>query len=103
MNLLTNTLIDFSKLNEVNRFLDGKTAVVEGVEGTFELEVWIDRFGLQCQQLNHIPTDAGRESEAYQQIRRELGDDWSSDMTWSPLAVEIAVDLGFVMQKDGSR
>lgn len=95
MKILTTKTLDMSKVNEVNLFLDGKTAVVEGVEGTFELELWVDWLGLQCQRLNHIPTDKGMQSEAYKQVRRKLGDGWSSDMTWSPLAVEIAGDLGF--------
>jgi len=89
------TTMDMSKLNEINVFLDGKTAVVDGVEGTFELEVWTDRFGMQCQRLHHIPTDNGMQSEAYRKVRDELRDDWVSDLTWSPVAVEIAVDLGF--------
>lgn len=64
-------------------FLDGKTIVHNGIEGTLKYRVTRNRNhpGREVHTLHHTATEVGKNTEQYRAIRKYLGDDWSSDLT----------------------
>ena len=74
--------------NVIFSFLRGKHYSLSGVSGVFQHD---DANG----HLLHIPDAAGRKSQTYRDLRRRLGDDWETDMTYSERIGDIALELGF--------
>ena len=79
-------------------FLDGKTDTIDGMTGTFRYDI---RHGIYpYDHYNHslifTADRSGRNTEAYQDIRSKLGDDWLMDLTDNiEQYVEIAFRLGY--------
>ena len=63
-------------MDEAFAVIDGATMTIDGVQGT--LRVVVHR-GMSSVQ--HRATAKGRLSQAYQDARRKLGDDYVSDVT----------------------
>lgn len=84
-------------LDPIFEFLDGKEYVLAGVSGVFRHRVSRALYPYEhtVEQLFHEPDAAGRQTETYQRIKRELGDDHDTDMTNSERVVEIAIELGY--------
>lgn len=80
--------------NELFTFLDGKAYTLDGIHGTFRQDVWVglDRVS---EYLRHVPSAQGKRSKAYQDTKRQLGDDWSTDLTNGLRYVDIAIELGY--------
>ena len=79
--------------NEIFEFLDGREYTLDGVHGHFRYRV-LGRLTTK-HELAHIPSDQGRESEAYLEVKRKLGDDWTTDLSNSLRHCEIAIELGY--------
>lgn len=60
--------------------INGRTVTLDGVEGTLSIE--------KGDRIVHRATAKGRKSERYQTIRRQLRDDYSSDVSDSDKALE---------------
>jgi len=70
-----------SGMNNVFEFLNGRFVTIDGVAGRLRHEVFVDWLGLTVERLMHDATPAGRRSNSYREIRRRLGDDYSTDLT----------------------
>lgn len=57
--------------------IDGREITLDGIHGT----VKVDRSRRFDTRVMHIKSAKGRRSEAYQETRRRLRDDWDSDLT----------------------
>lgn len=62
--------------NQALESLNGREYVHRGIHGV--LHYGGRRF---YERLTHDPSSIGKETEAYAVTRRELGDDWSTDLT----------------------
>lgn len=84
-------------MNDIFKFLDGKSYVLDSVDGTFEHEVTGATYPFPSvhERLLHNPSELGKQSEHYRQIKHKLGDDWLSDLTGSERYVDIAIELGY--------
>ena len=63
--------------------MNGMTYTDDGIAG--HIKTSRSRYGSWV--VGHEPSAAGKRSARYCQIRRELGDDWSTDYTETPAAV----------------
>lgn len=84
--------------NSVFEFLDAKHYILDGVSGVFHHRIWTARYPYlhKREELAHEADDEGLCSEAYRKTKRELGDDWSSDLTNAiDLYCDIAAKLGY--------
>src|SRR6185369_10976587 len=64
------------KRNTLFAYLDGREYTLDDVHGTFEHSgVW------PREQLYHNPTAKGKRTKAYREKRRQLEDDWCSNLT----------------------
>lgn len=70
-------------------FINGKAYKLDGVAG--KIKVSGER---PYTKVEHIPSKAGMRTEAYQWLRRELKDDYVTDLTWSERLVDIMIELG---------
>ncbi len=85
-------------MNPVFEFLNGKTYKLDGVSGTFRHKVSQARYPYPrtVEDLYHDKDAAGRRTKRYQDIKRELGDDYSTCLTNSiDEYCEIAHELGY--------
>lgn len=80
--------------NDVFEFLDGKEYVLHGIHGHFKHDVWVGR-QRTSEYLRHIPSKRGMATKLYQDEKRKLGDDWSSDLTNGLSYCDIAIELGY--------
>lgn len=69
--------------------MNEKTYTLDGIHGTIKVETWSGRT-----KVSHEPSKKGQKTNAYNDIRRQLGDDWSTDLTYSERFGEIAYGLG---------
>lgn len=79
-------------MNPIYRFLNGKVYNLDGVQGIFYYRP-IESFGRDT--IEHQPTPVGKQSAHYAEVKRQLRDDWSSDLTHSERVADIAVALGY--------
>lgn len=84
-------------IERVGEFLDGRRYKLDGIAGTFRATSFEAGYPYRhtVYSISHVPSAAGKKTEAYLKIRRELHDDWSTDLTDSDRLFEIAVKLGF--------
>lgn len=79
-------------------FLDGKEVTLHGIHGILKYEqhaAIYPRVEMHYQLVHH-PSDIGKRSQAYQEKKRRMGDDWVTDLTNAPEEyVEIAISFGF--------
>ena len=88
-------------MKDIAEFLDGKTLVRRGIRGKFKLEIYraIYPYEHTYTQLWHIPDEQGRQTEEYREIKRQLGDDWQTDLTNEfDAQIEAAAELGYFDQ-----
>lgn len=86
--------------NPVFDFLDGRTVTRKGIQGRFKVQVVTAKYPYPRTLTSLIwePTAKGRATAAYQKVKRELGDDWTSDLTQDPEEFcAIAIRLGFTL------
>ena len=76
--------------------LDGKRCKVDDVMGTLKHEIHSQRYPYPAtyHKLIHYPSKTGQKTEAYRQLRRQLGDDWITDLTYSEDLGSLAERLG---------
>lgn len=77
--------------------LDGKTCTLDGVHGHIRVERRKrgSYYGGGVEtHITHEPSARGKRSEAYRKLRREMGDDWSTDLTNVENIDEIARKCG---------
>lgn len=89
-----------SIMEQLADYLEGKKYVLDGIEGKFKARTWTTRYGYSTIRIDHKPTEKGKRSEAYQVIKRQLGDDFDSDVTEDERLCDIATELGFVWKGD---
>jgi hypothetical protein len=70
-------------------YINGKTVTVDGISGTIEV-----RGARPYRKIYHNADAKGRRTDRYQETRRKLHDDWSSDLTESDNLVEVMERLG---------
>jgi hypothetical protein len=71
--------------------LDGKHLVLDGVDGTLRVNRRRDQYGaVLTGVLMHVPSAKGKKSAKYLEIKRQLHDDWDTDLTGSERVAEIA-------------
>ena len=78
--------------------IHGKTVKdSEGIEGVLK----VDRSRPYDTRIMHVKTPKGRATEAYQKTRRELKDDWDTDLSTSESLVPIMTKLGVRFEHEG--
>lgn len=85
-------------LERIAEFLDGRKYTLDGIEGVVRARESIrgSYYGGGTEvRIYHEATPKGRKSEAYRQLRQQLHDDWSTELTHSERLIEIAEKLGF--------
>lgn len=85
-------------MNEVFEFLNGKTYTLDGISGSFRHEVRKAAYPYPhtYERLIHEADTEGLRSEPYLAQKRELRDDWISDLTDNvERYVAIAYELGY--------
>lgn len=85
-------------MNPVFEFLNGKTYKLYGVSGTFEHKITESVYPTRrtVESLYHNPDAKGRRTTRYQETKRLLGDDHTTDLTSSiDTYCEIACELGY--------
>jgi len=87
-------------------FLDGRTVTLDGVHGELRYESYRAVYPYEHVRhtLVHKPSEKGQRSKAYLSQRRELGDDWQTDLTNSierttDLALQFGFDFETVLEK----
>lgn len=86
-------------LNQVWGFLDGMHYVLDGVPGMLVHNIRVVRYPRAevYESLCHIPSEEGMETEAYQKVKGDLGDDYETDLSNSiERYCAIALELGYV-------
>lgn len=76
--------------------MNGRAYTLDGIHGTIKVERTPSALhgGLPILKVTHEPSKRGQKSDAYAKTRRQLGDDWNTDLTWSERLADIAVTLG---------
>ena len=79
--------------------IDGQTYNLDGISGTLRYTESVAKYPYKhtVQRLDHVPDSTGKRTAAYQERKRQLGDDWISDLTQSDRLVEIATALGITL------
>ena len=64
-------------------YLNGKTVVRDGRTGTLVHSHWTARYPYvhDVHKLSWEPSEEAKRTESYQCIKRQLKDDWSTDLT----------------------
>ncbi len=70
--------------------INGQAYVLDGIDGVIK----VDYTRKHDTRISHEATKRGRATQAYQETKRQLGDDWSSDLTNSERVVDIMIELG---------
>jgi hypothetical protein len=84
--------------NPVFCFLDGRTYTLHGISGVFKHEVRQVRYPCARteERLTFHPDEEGQGTKQYRIVRRELGDNWSTDLTDAiETYCDIATELGY--------
>ena len=83
-------------------FLDDRTYTLDGVHGKFKISSnrAIYPYPHVSFSLYHEPSAKGKRSKAYKDEKRMLGDDWSTDLSDSERATDIALKLGIENDPD---
>jgi hypothetical protein len=84
--------------NAIFEYLHGRPYTLDGISGQFEYRSHqaIYPYPRMVARLWHTPDAAGRDTEEYRKLRRQLGDDWSTDLTDSiERFCAIALELGY--------
>ena len=84
-------------MNTIFEFLNGREYVLNGVHGTFRHEIThaIYPYAHTREALSHVPSKRGMRTNAYREIKRQLRDDWTTDLTDSlERYCTIAAELG---------
>lgn len=81
--------VGVSSWDEALDAIDGKEYTLDGVHGRFK----VDRSRAHDTRVTHEPSARGRRSEAYLETKRELRDDWSSDLTNTERLADIASEF----------
>lgn len=89
-----------SIMEQLADFLQDKKYTLDGIEGIFKARTYTTFYGHSSIRIDHKPTSKGKKSEAYQEIKRQLGDDFDSDVTEDERLCDIATELGFVWKGD---
>jgi hypothetical protein len=79
-------------------FLNGKRYTLDGISGHFKYRTYEAIYPSRrtVHKLSHEADARGRRSERYQETKRKLQDDWSTDLTDSiERYCDIAHKLGF--------
>jgi hypothetical protein len=71
-------------------FINGKSYKLDGVAGKLKVE------STPYLKVEHVPSKAGMNCEAYLAVRRILRDDYTTDLTWSERLPEIMIAVGVV-------
>jgi hypothetical protein len=69
--------------------INGRNYTLDGIHGTIRVDSWNG-----CVSIHHHPSKKGQGTEAYREMKRKLGDDWSTDLTNSERFGDVAHDLG---------
>jgi hypothetical protein len=69
--------------------INGKAYTLDGIHGHIKVEHFAGRLS-----ISHNPSKKGKETDAYQKMRAQLRDDWSSDLTNSERLGTIMWELG---------
>lgn len=78
--------VEVSSWDEALDVIDGKRYTLDGIEGV----IHVDRSRRFDTRVDHHPTAKGKKTEAYLKIKRQLGDDWSTDLSSSERLADIA-------------
>lgn len=80
----------------IGEYLDGKPYTHNGISGRILYVEYPAFYPYRhtAQSIVHEADEAGKQTEAYQETKRTLGDDWDSDLTDSESLVDIAVACG---------
>jgi hypothetical protein len=70
---------------------------LDGVSGTIKVSYPYRQYPREA-HVSHEPDARGKRSEAYLETKRELRDDWSTDLTHSERLVDIMTKLGVVFE-----
>ena len=84
--------------NPVFEFLDGRSYTLNEISGQFRHETRraIYPYPRTIEKLTFQPDEKGQATEEYRQTRRELKDDWTTDLTDAiDTYCDIAIELGF--------
>jgi hypothetical protein len=86
-------------VEEVGAFLNGRRYVMDGIAGVIRFKSYkaIYPYDRVVHSVWHEAAGEGKDSPRYQETKRELGDDWVTDLTDSDRLFEIAAELGFTM------
>jgi hypothetical protein len=80
-------------------WLHDKVFYLDGIHGTFERFNPGERQGYA--RLYHNPSAQGRQTDHYKIMKRELGDDWVTDLTDNiERYVATAINLGYCFDED---
>lgn len=84
--------------DEILDALNGQTYTLDGVHGTIKVERNPSGLhgGLPILKVTHEPSARGKRSEAYLRVKRQLHDDYDTDLTWSERLPQIATEKGLV-------
>lgn len=78
--------VEVSSWDEALDVIDGKRHTLDGIEGVIR----VDRSRQFDTRVDHHPTAKGKKTAAYLKIKRQLGDDWSTDLSSSERLADIA-------------
>lgn len=70
--------------------IDGREYVLDGIHGVIK----VDQSRAFETRIWHEPSDEGRNTRAYRDMKRQLGDHWSSDLSQSERLADIMMALG---------
>lgn len=86
-----------SNWNEALDAVNGLLVELDGILGNIKVERRFSKYyGAEIAKVMHEPVRGkkGKDSEAYQRIKRELRDDWSTDLTNSERLPQIMSRAG---------
>jgi hypothetical protein len=84
--------------------LDGKKLVLDGVDGVLRVRRRRDQYGpVLTGVLMHVPSAKGKQSAKYLETKRQLRDDWDTDLTGSERAADIAAKFVVMVDDDPVR
>ena len=90
------TAVDLNTNHDIFEYLDNKSYTLDGISGRFQHCARTLIGGHIAHTLHHEPDAIGKLSEEYMTIKRELKDDWSTDITQDiEHYCSIAIELGF--------
>lgn len=78
-----------STIDQARETINGMPYTLDGIHGRIKVETWGGRT-----TISHEPSPQGKRTDAYQKMRAQLRDDWSTDLTWSERLGSIMYELG---------